>query len=100
MDLEIIILSDVSQRGKEVLYEIASRREAFYGRGHYQASLVYKQVLLSLYSDVQTEAETVCDLLQALIPELGLVLDLFISPPNSTLFTLPHTTVLLLGRQN
>ena len=90
MDLEIIILSDVSQKGKEVLYEITSRREAFYGRGHYQALLVYKQVLLSLYSDVQTEAETVCDLLQAPIPELGLVLDLSDPKFHAFYFTAYH----------
>ena len=58
------------------MYDITYRREAFCGRDHYQTLLVSKQVLLSLYSDVHTEAETVCDLPQAPIPELGLVLDL------------------------
>ena len=85
-----------SQRGKEALYDITYRREAFCGRGHYQTLLVYKQVLLSRHSDVHTEAETVCDLPQALIPELGLVLDL--SDPQFYAFYVPHTIVLLLSR--
>ena len=42
------------------------------GRGHYQTVPV--QILLSIFSDVDTEGETICDLPQARIPELGLVL--------------------------
>lgn len=40
-------------------------------RGHYQTVPV--QILLSVFSDVDTDAETICDLPQARIPGLALV---------------------------